>query len=1246
MENGGPLSSEDAEALTATLVEEMIERWRYGKRPLPEEFLERHPDLWNHPEAATDLIYEEICLRQEYGQMIPEEEVLSRFPQWRRQLEVLFDCQRLLGPGSVAPLFPRVGGSLGDFLLLAELGDGVHGRVFLASQASLGGRPVVLKLIPLEACEHLSLARLQHTHIVPVFSVQDHPDRGLRSMCMPYFGGATLSQVFDSLRSRPVSQRSGQDLLDALIHAPDSHVQPSCGHQGGERELVMPASRALVKATYVEAMCWIGACLAEALQYAHERGLIHLDLKPSNVLLTADGQPMVLDFHLARGPIRHGPRSSSNNDLPNQPELEWPKPRRLTVERLEDRTVPSSSAAWSLMSSLHHHHHELASSATASTSTQDSSTQGSSTSHNCDQSNSSQSSTSGSTSTGDSSTQSSTSGSTSTGDSTTQSSSTGGQCSKDNSSTSTQSSATQDTAATSSDTSQTGSSQSSSSGSNCSQNSQSTSSSTQDSSTASASTTTPSTTTQSSSTSTATATPSSAASASTATQDTAASSSSTSPSVILASSLVANSSDTTQNSSTQSGSSSSTATGFRPIDEVGNNVANPTWGTANTDLLRVSPAAYADGISSPSLPNDPSARAISNIVNNQADPNNPSQDVNTVDSNNLSDFGYVWGQFIDHDMDLTPTNSGESFPISVAAGDPIGTQPFERSSFDPTTGTSTSNPRQQTNVDTSFLDLSQVYGSSATVADALRTHSGGHLKTSSGDMLPLNNTSFFTVDQLAALNMANDSQAAPSSSLVAAGDVRANENVELTALQTLFVRNHNRLAAELQQEHPDWTDEQLYQEARKLNIAQGQMITYNEYLPDLLGPTALSKYTGYNPNVDPAIATEFSTVAFRFGHSLLSDEIERANNNGLDITDVSADGASIPLAQDFFDPNLLNATGAVDPLTGHTASDIGAVLKGDADGVANAMDTQVISAVRNLLFGNGAQGGQDLIARDIQRARDDGIGTYNQVREAYGLAPVTSFAQITSNVTVQNELKQAYGTVDNIDPFEGGLAEDHVKGSDVGPLFQSIMVDQFTRLRDGDRFFYLNESFTPDEMKLLNQGNTLTKVIEANTNITNLQSDVMEFKASISGTVLSASTTNGHAASLGGGGHGQRNGAQHGLGGITVELMDDSGNVVGTTTTDSRGHYTFNQQTGIGGTGNYTVALVLPTGDNQTSKSPSTILISRGDVNVRGVNFTVATSTQSTPTTGHHTSTQTAAASTSQTVDTSVMDALFAEMGS
>src|SRR5205085_419304 len=127
-----------AETLAADLVAEMIERWRHGERPLPEEFLNRHPDLWVYPEAAADLIYEELCLRQEYGADVSVGQVLNRFPQWRPQLAVLFDCQCLLGPRRAAPQFPAAGEAVGDFLLLAELGRGAEGRVFLASQLSLG----------------------------------------------------------------------------------------------------------------------------------------------------------------------------------------------------------------------------------------------------------------------------------------------------------------------------------------------------------------------------------------------------------------------------------------------------------------------------------------------------------------------------------------------------------------------------------------------------------------------------------------------------------------------------------------------------------------------------------------------------------------------------------------------------------------------------------------------------------------------------------------------------------------------------------------------------------------------------------------------------------------------------------------------------------------------------------------------------------------------------------------------------
>src|SRR5262249_13586236 len=151
-------------------------------------------------------------------------------------------------------------------------------------------------------------------------------------------------------------------------------------------------------------------------------------------------------------------------------------------------------------------------------------------------------------------------------------------------------------------------------------------------------------------------------------------------------------------------------------------------------------------------------------------------------------------------------------------------------------------------------------------------------------------------------------------------------------------RNHNLIASALRKEHSGWSDEQLYQEARKINIAEYQSIIYNGWIPAVLGPNALPAYTGYNPNVNPSIANEVSTVAFRFGHSLLSGEIGRQGNNGLDIPDVNPYGAAVNLAQDFFDPNLLSASGSVDPLTGHTSSNIDAVLKADADGDSQAMD--------------------------------------------------------------------------------------------------------------------------------------------------------------------------------------------------------------------------------------------------------------------------------------------------------------------
>ncbi len=220
--------------------------------------------------------------------------------------------------------------------------------------------------------------------------------------------------------------------------------------------------------------------------------------------------------------------------------------------------------------------------------------------------------------------------------------------------------------------------------------------------------------------------------------------------------------------------------------------------------MRVAPATFANGVSAPNGQSLPSARVISNLIANQ-DVNGVEQDLNN--NRDMSNWVYAWGQFIDHDIDLTESGT-VPMNIPISAGDPTFdptgqgdlTIAFDRSQIAPGTGTSTQNPAKFVNLDTSYIDGSMIYGSDAATAAALRTFSGGMLKTSAGDLLPYNTMG---------LDMA-DNIGLPETSLFAAGNVRANENVELTNITTLFVREHNYQAALLAKQHPTWTDQQLY----------------------------------------------------------------------------------------------------------------------------------------------------------------------------------------------------------------------------------------------------------------------------------------------------------------------------------------------------------------------------------------------------------------------------------------------------
>jgi serine/threonine protein kinase/Flp pilus assembly protein TadD len=292
-------ASNPLQELAARLADVLAASWRRGQCCSVEELFADHPALLTQPQAALRVIYEEVVQRQELGQDVSLTELCQRFPQWQDELGVLLNCHLLLGLAPRSPRFPDVGETLGEFRLLAELGRGGRGRVYLAEQTHLAGRLMIVKVTPDGDQEHLKLARLQHTHIVPLYSVRDHSERGLLKLCMPCLGGATLMQLLRQLQPIPPERRTGRDLLAALrasVADPRLYWPP----QGPNRRFIEQAS-------YVQVVCWMGACLADALHYAHGQGLVHLDVKPSNVLLTADCQPMLLDFHLAREPIdAHG----------------------------------------------------------------------------------------------------------------------------------------------------------------------------------------------------------------------------------------------------------------------------------------------------------------------------------------------------------------------------------------------------------------------------------------------------------------------------------------------------------------------------------------------------------------------------------------------------------------------------------------------------------------------------------------------------------------------------------------------------------------------------------------------------------------------------------------------------------------------------------------------------------------------------------------------------------------------------
>jgi hypothetical protein len=568
----------------------------------------------------------------------------------------------------------------------------------------------------------------------------------------------------------------------------------------------------------------------------------------------------------------------------------------------------------------------------------------------------------------------------------------------------------------------------------------------------------------------------------------------------------------------------------RTLDGSGNNVAHPAWGQAGTQYLRVALPNYADGISQ--MVAGPSPRYISNRIFND-------RGQNLFSENDISQWGWAWGQFIDHDIGLRDEQPAENADMPYSKHDPlesfsndVGTIAFSRTPAAP--GTGITSPRQQINTLSSFIDGSQVYGVTSARLDWLRdgsvdgnpSNNAATLMMSAGNYLP-RATARGDASTAPPMDLMGPLTGSPSQA-VEAGDVRANENVALTAIQTLFAREHNRIVAAL----PDaLSPEAKFQIARRVVGAEIEYITYNQFLPTV--GVQLSPYRGYSPNVNPGISNEFAVVGYR-AHSMVHGEFEptvpagtytdnQLNNvfpaEGIAVQR-NSDGTVtlvIPLVDAFGNPDLLNQVGE------------GPILQSLGEHEYKN-DEQFDNSLRSVLFQVPKPNGKfppscgepvidpscfteisDLAADDVQRGRDHGMPSYNNLRRAYGLPPVRSFTQITGESTSQFptndpkidphdpiddpdslnfvELRDAqgnliplgsdaaqedavsgvrettlaarlqaiYGNVNNVDAFVGMVSEKHVPGTEFGPLQLAIWKKQFAALRDGDRFFYLND---------------------------------------------------------------------------------------------------------------------------------------------------------------------------------------------
>ena len=523
---------------------------------------------------------------------------------------------------------------------------------------------------------------------------------------------------------------------------------------------------------------------------------------------------------------------------------------------------------------------------------------------------------------------------------------------------------------------------------------------------------------------------------------------------------------------------------FRTIDGTCNNLKKPLLGASGTAFKRLVPPVYEDGINSlrgtlqaqaklfqnntltriaPFVPPSPSVRLISETVILNV----------TQDEIPFTHILMQWGQFLDHDLDLGPELEEECEgckfteicqPIKVPDLDRsfgIGTKnngnclPFRRSVpvFE-IEKPFTFNPEEQLNDLTSFIDGSMIYGSRLEQSLPIRAFTGGLLLE--GIRFPKKQPAL-PIDTKMLVQCPNRMDC------FLCGEVRCNEQFSLTIMHTLWFREHNRCARELAKINPFWGDEKLYQTCRKIVGGLIQKITYQDYLPKVLGyknyDIFIGPFRGYNPEVDPSIPNSFATAAYRYGHSLVRPFFDRLNEDYLPLPI-----GPLKLVDAFFAPNQFKTSLGTDP-----------IMRGWVSVNARRMDEFLNSVLTTQLFQTPLSPGLDLASLNLQRSRDHGLSPYVVYRnfcfEKFGIS-----SYFENDLTLVRFLK-LYGSIENAELWLSGLAESRLPDGLLGATFACIFGITFGAVRDGDRFFWLKPGvFTPAQRRSISQ-DSLSRVI-------------------------------------------------------------------------------------------------------------------------------------------------------------------------